>query len=140
MLFPLLLSVFFAIVNSPGPKKQTFFEFISAAKNRSVIFTLRKCQKPQLVLFFVEVETHYAGKIQCAIFCLDQNRQPFTCGEPLGWKNNHFLPRIESFHFRKFTEVILIFIDIRSVNSLSTGLISSIFFSRGSFLLVSIVR
>ena len=67
---------------------------MSAAAYRSVMSTLRICQKPRLVLKLPDVESHVSEKIQVYIFNPVPNRHLFTHGKPLYWRYSDFVPCI----------------------------------------------
>ena len=57
-----LTLVSFNIVVLRGRKKPFEFDIVSAVTYSSVILTLRKCLKPELVMKFLEVATHFPPK------------------------------------------------------------------------------
>ena len=58
-----------------------FFAVLSVASYRSVISTLRYCQRERLVLNFLDFETHFFAKVQVYFSNLGLNQMLSTRGE-----------------------------------------------------------
>ena len=99
-LFNFLAAVLYALLLFRGEKHKSVFVYWWWIICR-VIPTLRKCQKANLVMIFLEVSTIVFHNIEALLFQLEVNWKPSTFRWAIHRKNTSFVPSVTIFIVRK---------------------------------------